>query len=285
MVGEPHDPMTRPAVIYLSRRVNPPRFAHAFVASLARNPPGADFDVIWILKGYGPDETDPALALARDMLPGAIHETRVADELFPTNVLLDVIAACSYERILFFTSYSRILAPGWLRFYLDAFERAASCGIVGATSGYETIPGTEFPNPNIRTNAFMIERKLMLDMDPGPLRTKRDGNLFEAGPASLTRQIMNRGLAPVIVDRLGEIHPIERWPESRTFRSGNQERLLISDNRTHDYQVAGFRKRRKLAILNWGERAIVTRAPWLSRLATGWGWRFPARPDAGDKPA
>jgi hypothetical protein len=46
----------------------------------------------------------------------------------------------------------------------------------------------------------------------------------------------------------------ERWPESHTFRSGDQHNLLVGDNRTRDYQHADPAMRRALAAMAWGSR-------------------------------
>lgn len=270
--------MADTAVIYLARKGNHPRFSRAFLHSLIACPAGADFDLVYLLKGYGDGESDPNLAVFRGAIPHAIHELRCLDENFATNVVLDAAAGLHHQRIMFLTSYSRILAPGWMAAYLDAFERTPSCGIVGATGGFEVIPGTTFPNVNVRHNACLLERKLFLDIDPGPLKTKLDGNRLEAGPNSMTRQIINRRLAPVIVDRFGKAWGVEDWPRSRTFRSGRQEGLLIADNRTHDYDVARPGKRRRLAVQNWGEQANVTRVSMFARLASALRWRFPSTP-------
>lgn len=267
--------MAKIAVFYLARKGNDPRFSGAFLHGLATLSAGVDFDLIYLLKGYGEGATDPNLRVFRSYVPHAIHEMRCSDETFATNVILEAASAVDHELIIFFTSYSRILAANWLRFYLDAFERTPSCGIVGATSGYETIPGAEFPNVNIRHNACLLQRRLFLDIDPGPLKTKRDGNLFEAGPASMTCQIVNRGLVPVVVDRFGATWGVEDWPRSLTFRSGRQEGLLVSDNRTYHYDVANLAKRRRLAIRNWGDQAFAPGVPVFARVKSALDWYFP----------
>ena len=201
---------------------------------------------------------------------------RVSDDLYPTQIFLEAAERMSYERILFLISYSRILAPNWLAIYLDAFERVPSCGIVGSSGGYERIDGAQpFPNINIRTNAFMTDSKVLAACERGDLSKKFGGNLFEAGPRSLTRQIMDRGLAPVVVDRHGRNWSIEEWPRSRTFRSGNQEGLLIADNRTYDSKSAGLKRRNKLARLNWGDTSMVARPTPLGRARSMINWRWP----------
>jgi hypothetical protein len=55
-----------------------------------------------------------------------------------------------------------------------------------------------------------------------------------------------------VVGRDGVAYPPECWQESRTFRTGEQENLLIADNRTRHYQDGGRLTRWGLAWLAWG---------------------------------
>ncbi len=267
--------MMRPAVVYLSRWKNHPRWSCAFLESIAFHDAGRDFDLLYVLKGFPPGEDDPALRAHPGDVRACVTEFRISDEGYDLNAYLRVAAQFEHRRMLFFNSYSRILARNWLASYVTAFDSAPNCGIVGATGSFETIPGTTFPNVNVRTNAFMIERELFLSVDPGPLVTKGDCNRFEAGPESLTRQIGRRGLEPLLVDRFGKPWCVSEWPVSRIFRSGRQEALLVADNRTHHYAVAGPAKRLRLARLAWGEVAAVPRISLASRLKSEIAWRWP----------
>ncbi len=268
--------MARRAVFYLSRWSNDPRFAKAFLRSLGAFPAGADFELVYFLKGFPPSAGDANLSAFKAASAQRVHELRAPDATFPTNLYLETAAKSDYETILFLISYSRILAPNWLSHYLSAFDANPDCGVVGATGGYERIERDQpFPNVNIRTNAFMMDRHLLASLEPGDLTHKAGGNNFEAGRNSLTRQLMNRGLAPLVIDRRGQTWRWETWPQSRTFRAGEQEGLLIADNRTQDYQSAGLKRRRKLARLNWGETSMVSRpSPW-ARLRSHIEWRWP----------
>ena len=116
-----------------------------------------------------------------------------------------------------------------------------------------------FPNPHLRTNAFLLERELLLSLRPGPLRTKRDCHLFESGKHSLTRQITARGLAAVVVGRDGRAYLPPEWPASETFRQGEQRNLLIADNRTRQYSEGDEELRRELAAIAWSD---VRETPW-----------------------
>lgn len=92
-----------------------------------------------------------------------------------------------------------------------------------------------FPNPHIRTNAFMIEREQFLALKFPAFVSKQDVYRFESGRRSLTRQILANGLKPVVVGRNGTMYEIAEWRSSSTFWTNDQDNLIIADNRTVDY--------------------------------------------------
>jgi hypothetical protein len=63
-----------------------------------------------------------------------------------------------------------------------------------------------------------------------------------------------------VVSRRGVVE-VEDWPEARVFRSGNQEELLVRDNRTRQYDDADPRRRAFLARMAWGDRASTSSMP------------------------
>lgn len=271
--------MMRVAVVYIDRHGNDPRFARHFLASLFRNEPGANFELIWQAKNYPAGRNSPELERVRADLSLPFSIVHYPDSAYQFTLALDAARNFDCELLLFFTSWSRIVAPFWLRHYLDTFDKVASCGVVGATGSYELMSETpEFPNVHIRTNAFMIPRKTLLDLHFGPLQSIYDGNLVEAGPNGLTRQIGAMGLRPVVVDREGCYYLQEDWPTSRTFRSGRQERLLVADNRTFDFAVAKRDARIYLAQLAWRERAVLEFPSVIERMITRYAWHRRIRP-------
>jgi len=92
-----------------------------------------------------------------------------------------------------------------------------------------------FPNPHIRTNAFMIARMTFLSLKLPAFASKQDVYRFESGRKSLTRQILASGLRPVVVGRDGTMYEISEWRSSSTFWTNEQDNLIIADNRTADY--------------------------------------------------
>jgi hypothetical protein len=101
------------------------------------------------------------------------------------------------------------------------------------------------PNPHIRTNAFMIGRDVFLSLRGITFEKKMDAYKFESGRRSMTRQIMTRGLRPVVVDRVGRVYDIPEWKSSSTFWIDLQANLLVADNQTNNY-AAGSSERRKV---------------------------------------
>lgn len=268
--------MPEVAVVYLDRWGNPERFPRAFLQSLKPMQAGAAFDLIWQIKGYPENKFSTLIPQFAKTFQGKIHEVRYPDNLYQFNLAFDAAKAFRYKYFIFFVSWSRVLASGWLRYYLDAFDRNRNCGVVSATGSYERIHTTQsFPNVHVRTNAFMMRREDFLSLDPGKLVTKSDGHLFEAGENSLTKQVQARGQVPIVVNRAGEALEQKDWPLSRTFRSGFQEMLLVADNRTHEFDVTPTRKRIKIARHCWGDGTPVEHRSLLRRMRSHWDWRFP----------
>ena len=82
-----------------------------------------------------------------------------------------------------------------------------------------------YPNPHIRTNAFMIERDRFLSLTFPLFKKKSDVYKFESGRRSMTKQISAQGLKPIVVDRTGKTYDITEWKASSTFWTNDQVNL------------------------------------------------------------
>lgn len=113
-----------------------------------------------------------------------------------------------------------------------------------------------FPNPSIRTNGFMIRRKQLLPFF-GRSRgmTKNMSYLFESGNNGLTSHILKQGLRAITVNCAGDMFDVEEWPQSQTFRLGQQQGLLIRDNQTRNFDRLSSAEREVLAYMTWGRLA------------------------------
>jgi hypothetical protein len=179
------------------------------------------------------------------------------------------------EQLCFLNSYTIIMADGWLGHLRRALEQP-QIGIVGASASWESqaewIRGParhwpyqlaglrrarrdypRFPNPHVRTSAFMLARETTLEMGLADVHDKRSAYLLESGWLSITRRLAERGLRAVVVGRDGHAYDEAEWPVSRTFRSGDQDNLLIADNQTRDYQTASPGRRLRLCRDSWGD--------------------------------
>ena len=114
-----------------------------------------------------------------------------------------------------------------------------------------------FPNPHIRTSAFMTSREMIQGMSLDAVHDKRSAYLLESGHLSLTRQVQDRGLRAIVVGRDGREFDAEDWPVSGTYRSVGQTNLLVADNRTRDWERAAPRLRLRLSRDAFGDRAVV----------------------------
>jgi hypothetical protein len=112
---------------------------------------------------------------------------------------------------------------------------------------------SSFPNPHIRSNAFLIRRALLLSNHLAPIRTKVDANLFESGTHGLTAQICRSGRVALVVGRDGRGYDLSNWPRSNTFRLANQQNLWIEDNHTRAFASMSKHARLVHQRMTWGD--------------------------------
>ncbi len=257
-----------------------------FLRSYHAHPAGAGHELTIVLNGAGPE--GPA--------DGAARETLLAELEGSGHTLIDLerpaldLAAygqaarrLTHDRLCFLNSYSVILADDWLGLLAGAFEER-DVGLVGASGSWESqaewirggarhwpqqlagLPRARrdyprFPNPHIRTSAFMLDRRVLVEMGLEQAADKRATYLLESGRQSITRRVQERGLRAAVVGRDGRIYDVEEWPASRTFRGGDQENLLVADNQTEDYRTASPHRRRRFSRDSWGVTGRLSDAP------------------------
>jgi hypothetical protein len=278
----------RPVVVHLVRAANGPAPFAAFVDSYRAWPAGCAHDLLVVCKGFAGRTLPRAF---QDILGGvAAGAFFVSDRGVDLSAYVAAARAHDHEFFCFLNSFSVLQAPGWLA-TLHAHAARPGVGAVGATGSWESRataargaraprPRTthprrlagwlrsraasavrtsiydwqypRFPNPHLRTNAIMLRRVLLLGLKGTAIRTKSDAERFESGRRGLTPQLGARGLQALVVGRDGRGYAPECWPESRTFRSGEQENLLVADNRTREYAQADAPTRQRLASLAWG---------------------------------
>ena len=108
-----------------------------------------------------------------------------------------------------------------------------------------------YPNPHIRTNAFMIDRERFLSLGRKHFRRKADVYKFESGRHSMTNQLLEAKLKSLVVDRSGRTYSIEDWRSSSTYWTDSQENLMIADNMTRKYALGSKELRQLLEHYAW----------------------------------
>jgi hypothetical protein len=235
-----------------------------FAASYRARPGGIPHRLAVVFNAVEPGEQEDAVRRALDGL--------TYDAVYLPRRMLDLAAyICAAreldaEHLCFLNSYSELLDGEWLR-KLFTHLTAPGVGLVGASGSYESASTNApliarpvrrlqfpvFPNPHIRSNAFMLRRDTMLALDWREVRTKTAAWKLESGVNGITRQVRERGLSALVVGRDGAAYDRDRYFESNTFRRGRQENLLVADNRTRQFDEADPATRRWLAELAWGK--------------------------------
>jgi len=238
------------AVVFLAWRGHSAGCLRDFLHSYHGHDAGIPHQLVLVLKGMRKTEPDVAELVTSAMEDEAIV-IEIEDEGVDLWAYLKILKETNYRRLVFLNSKSRILCGGWLRKMSEALDDPL-VGMVGAFGSWETGMHDTFPNPCIRTNGFMADRDMLLNLDWGAAVIDREtALLLESGPKSLTRQVTDKSLVAKVVDSSGKSHPWQSWPSSRTFRSHDQEKLLIADNRSDQYAQATERQREWLRCYAW----------------------------------
>ena len=200
-----------------------------------------------------------------------------------------VARSLEHHFVLFLNSYAVLLAHNWLNYFISAItqDKAGLAGASGSWQSYYTsvfLLNTfawerqqsinenirkyklilkaffywrfffkPFPNPHIRTSSFIINRKLLLEVDTGYIKNKFDAYCFESGRKGLSSTLLRKGLKLLVLDKSGNTYEPPEWPASRTFHIGEQEGLLIADNRTREYEQSDLAGRKQFTYLAWGK--------------------------------
>lgn len=265
--------MSEVCVAHLVREANSLSAFGQFLASYTKNEAGAPHDLLVIFKGF----TSRADLTPYDALLNDVKHQRmfVPDYGFDVGPYLKAGREQPHRLFVFLNSFSHLLVPGWLELLLR--HARPGVGLVGATGSHQSplddsgilrreakkllrfgrylvsIRGrfSPFPNPHVRSNAFLVAKDVVTRLRVRPVLTKWSAYRFESGIDSMTRQVMGAGLKPLIAGRDGRAYEPQDWPQARTFWIGEQENLLVSDNQTRAYETGTSAFRERLAFFAW----------------------------------
>ncbi len=256
----------------------------SFIDSLHRFPPPADCKLVFIFKGF--DTNDVELKNYLRVLSAFNFETiYVSDAGYDITAYFHAAELTHFRYLIFFNSFSVILHQEWFTIFKNNFSEPQT-GMLAATGSFESaftnhlqqgsagkslvqklrywlkcvflyLMFPPFPNPHLRSNAFMVRRKDFLGAKRR-LRTKMQALIFESGRNGLSIQILKKDKKILLLSRSGEGLEPHLWPKSGIFRQGKQENLLISDNQTRVYEQASLSDKNILNELAWGPNEIAS---------------------------
>lgn len=244
------------AVFYICRHgdKNWHKLAESFVTSYKKFKSGIRHQLYIIFKGFNSNTSlNRANKIFTHLKYKAIEQN---DEGFDIGSYYQAALLAREVYICPLNSYSNILCNNWLKnLYLNICQ--INVGLVGATGSYEKndhFNFLKFPNPHIRTNAFLINRQIFIKFTSQfSFLKKNDVLKYESGRNSLTNFIRKDGKKALVIGRNGRAFDISTWPLSRTFKSSNQENLLVSDNQTDFYLKSPWPIKNFLSLRSWGK--------------------------------
>lgn len=275
------------AVVYIARGKDAGmEAAIKFFTSYKMHNSGMNHSLYVVQKGWGDDYKIKALEkLCAEVSAKVVP---LPDNGYDWGAYIRIAPTISEKYILFLNSHSEILTDNWLSIFYKHLNKEG-IGAVGATGSWSTwsysrpywepsfkssiqffirllfeikkylVNGRKypcFPNPHLRSNAFMIENSIFQDYCKTKLipLDKADSHLLESGFKSLSNYLKNKNLKILVCGKNSESYSTSSWPISNTFRSVNQENLIIADRQCRIYFNSSDFSKRVLSFKSWGDR-------------------------------
>jgi hypothetical protein len=179
--------------------------------------------------------------------------------------------------ILFLNSHSYPIKNNWLQLITKHYTKKS---LIGCTASYASLSSSFFssfkyykinflksliygfcnlfrfpifPNPHIRSNAFLIKGSDFLSLKlPDLFSHKLQTNISESGWAGMTRQLKKIKFKIILANSKGQSYLEPNWIESEVFSYKNQKNLIVSDNRTRIYKSLSLKDKRIEQKFHWG---------------------------------
>jgi hypothetical protein len=276
------------ALVYLARGIDGGLpAAEAFFNANRAYPPGCPHELVVIAKGW--DGIAGREELTRLAHMNSARLIDLPDDGFDWGAYMRLAPLLLNTWVCFLNTHSRPCAEGWLNLLKIAIEQTGpNIGLVGATASWETLAPVlpprslnarfkhpmfyplrlirntvrflaniwafpTFPNPHLRSNAFIVRRKLFIDFAETKKipRNKRDAAKLESGRTGFPAYLANHGLKALVVGIDGNCYEPEQWVNSKTFRVPGQPNLLVADNQTITYDLASSSSKRVFELSAW----------------------------------
>ena len=268
---------SRVLVVHLARQADGIVVFRRFVTSYRKHPAGAEHDLLIVFKGFS-DDLAAQESWKSELASIEYCAFFVKDVDFDIGTYCRVAERYPERPLLVLNSNSELLVDNWLELFV---RHANNHVLVGATGSWENsflfsvMPGHrwlvnavlrvmlsfvnlmlrifEWPNPHLRTNAILFPAGFFnLIQLPQRLTNKMQAYACESGLRSISRQARKLGFHLLVADCNGNAYSWKEWPESLTFRMGEQEGLVVDDKQTRSYVQAKADERAALSKLSWG---------------------------------
>ena len=229
-----------------------PATVEPFLTSYHDHPAGIKHDFLIIDKG------------GKCEVPKGYNHVRISDYGFDFSAFGAMLPRShDYDYLVKLNSTSLILADNWLLKLYEAI-RTPDAGIAGSTGSWASARSMSpapwrkllyppFPNPHLRATGFIIASDVFRKVWPrNPIYTiGKFRYIAEHGHGNLSRRIESLGLKLLVVDKNGHVWQKQDWDKSKTFRSDNQDGLLIADKQTIIYQEADQQAKHWMSVTTW----------------------------------
>ena len=177
---------------------------------------------------------------------------KVSDEGLDIGAFILAAKELQSEYMFCIGSGVSILCHDWLRKFYNAFKNNSVVQLAGAMGTYAKGHSDRFPNPHIRTCAFMMKRKLFLeyaDSHKFP-QTKEDTWEIEHGMNSLTSFVLDKGYHVVVVNNESNVFYQNDWEIAQTYITLDSK-AIMDDKWARRYALTDEYLRTKIEMENW----------------------------------
>ena len=177
--------------------------------------------------------------------------------------------------IFFMNDYSYPITSNWLKYFDKLKKKKMIIGCTASKSSnlnnsfyrnhkdnyfkalfkiiYFFFKIPKFPNPHLRSTAFLIKAKDYLDfIKDKNVYYKIQSLTLESGYGGLTNFFKKKKYKIKVLNRFGNLFDLENGIFSKTFASYDQEGLIISDNQTRIYNKLNTIEKIKKRKQCWG---------------------------------
>ncbi|MBJ7347979.1 MAG: hypothetical protein JHC87_05345 [Thermoleophilaceae bacterium] len=256
-------PFPNISVVYLLWAPHGPSHVQRFAAAYQRHSAGISHNLVVAACGATDDDDLAAVLVPLASLAPQVEVfdgPRIDLQTYQEAVHRLPATDC----FVFMNSYCEPLANGWVKLLADA-AADDDVGIVGPGGSFESFSSSapfplgllylpaysRFPNPHVRTSCFALSRS-SIELVKWPVVTKKaQAHKLESGRNSISRQLQKLGRRPLVVGANGQRYEQSQWRDSQTFRSGQQQNLLVADLRSRDFDEADTERREYLARIAW----------------------------------